>query len=171
MSTSEDSIVAESNVITDRPHHLSVRYTWLCCVLLYGYCTAAGVIAVGLHLLNDKVDLTSFLDQYFVAPPLLLLLTIYTVISSRAKRYQRQQHHMSFHRGVIFQSVTVQPFSRLQHVEITRGPLERLFGLATLKLFSAGGAQHAIAIPGLLLEQAEYLRGCILDSKSLAHEQ
>lgn len=171
MLAPKDPPAAEPHFTTDMPQHLSVRYTWLCCVLLYFYCVMAGLIATALHLINDDVDLTFLLEQYLLAPPLLLLLTVYTVISSRAKGYRLQEHHMSFHQGVMFQSVTVQPFSRLQHIEITRGPLERLFGLATLKLFSAGGSQHAVAVPGLPLGRAEYLRSCILDSKGLAHEQ
>lgn len=157
--------------ITGVPQPLTRRYTWLSCLLLYIFCAILAVAAVIIHFVNTNVDLSIMQAWYWSIPPVLLLLTLYTVISSRAKAFLLREHDISFYRGVIFKSVTIQPLTRLQHIEISRGPLERLFGLATLKLFSAGGAQHTMAIPGLLLIEAENLRGRILDSKGLTYEQ
>lgn len=153
------------------PRPLSRRYTWLRCLVLYLACALIAAAAAAVHFVNTPVDLSPVQDWYWTAFPVLLLLTIATIITSRAKGYLLREHDMSFYSGALFKVITIQPFTRLQHIEITRGPLERMFGLATLKLFSAGGSQHTMAIPGLLLAQAEDLRGRILDSKGLAYEQ
>lgn len=171
MSANDFASPMRPNFVEGVPQPLTLRHTWLCCLLLYVYCIILAIAAVIVHFVNANVDLSFVQAWYWLILPVLFLLTIYTVISSRAKAYLLREHDMSFYRGVIFKSITVQPLTRLQHIEITRGPLERLFGLATLKLFSAGGAQHAMAIPGLLLAEAEDLRGRILDSKGLTYEQ
>jgi membrane protein YdbS with pleckstrin-like domain len=50
------------------------------------------------------------------------------------------------------------PLSRLQHVDIRRGPLERRLGLATLMLYTAGTSYALQSIPGLNPERAAELR-------------
>lgn len=171
MSTSDPTMPAALDAFTGEPQALNVRFIWLRCLLLYFFCALVAAAAVVINWVNSNVDLSGLQGWYWVALPLLILLTVYTVLSSRAKGYLLCEHWLSFHTGLIFKSITVAPFSRLQHIEITRGPLERALGLATLKLFSAGGAQHAVAVPGLALARAEQLRSAILDSKGLGYEQ
>jgi len=51
----------------------------------------------------------------------------------------------------------VVPYGRMQFVDVTRGPLERAFGIATVQLHTA--AAHTDArIPGLVPEEAARLR-------------
>ncbi len=50
---------------------------------------------------------------------------------------------------------TVIPMARIQHVDTRRGPLERRFGLATVVLWTAAGAN---AIPALPVADAATLR-------------
>lgn len=150
---------------------LAPRYTWLCCIQVALLCLVIGVAAIVVDAVSTELDLHSVAGLLWLLAPILLLLLVFAAVSARAKRYSLSEHHMSFYSGVLFQQVAVQPFTRLQHIEITRGPLERALGLATLKLFSAGGAQHTLAIPGLPMADAEQLRGAILGSKGLTDEQ
>lgn len=64
--------------------------------------------------------------------------------------------------GVIWHEEKIIPISRLQHVDLTRGPLERLFGLATLVVFTAGTEGASFRLPGLARTRAEDLRDRIL---------
>jgi uncharacterized protein len=48
--------------------------------------------------------------------------------------------------------------TRLQHVDLRRGPVERQFGLATLVLHTAGTHAASITIPGLDADEAVRLR-------------
>ena len=46
----------------------------------------------------------------------------------------------------------------MQHIDVTHGPLDRKFDMATIKFFTAGGAGSDLRIPGLPTERAEQLR-------------
>jgi len=48
--------------------------------------------------------------------------------------------------------------NRIQHVEVTQGPLERLFGLSKVVIYTAGGAQSDLKIPGLPNVQAHNIK-------------
>lgn len=60
--------------------------------------------------------------------------------------------------GLLFQITRLLPLSRLQHVDLQRGPIERGFGLASLVLHTAGTHEAHITIPGLDVAEAERLR-------------
>ena len=51
-------------------------------------------------------------------------------------------------RGVMFRRMSVIPYGRMQYVEVTAGPFERAFGLATVQMHTAAAASDA-RIPGL----------------------
>jgi uncharacterized protein len=73
----------------------------------------------------------------------------------RAWRYQERHEDLIVARGVMVQRLSVVPYGRMQFVEVTAGPIERLFQLSTVKLHTAAAASDA-RIPGL--EQAEAAR-------------
>lgn len=53
------------------------------------------------------------------------------------------------------------PLQNVQFTVVTRGPLQRLFGLATLMVAAAGGR---ITLPGLIFEDAQALAEILLDN-------
>jgi membrane protein YdbS with pleckstrin-like domain len=60
--------------------------------------------------------------------------------------------------GIWFRVIRLLPLTRLQHVDLQRGPLERYFGLASLVLHTAGTQAASITITGLADAEAERLR-------------
>ncbi|MFD5316936.1 PH domain-containing protein [Streptomyces sp. NPDC127098] len=75
----------------------------------------------------------------------------------RSWGYQERDDDLLIRRGVLWRQLTVVPYGRMQLVEVTSGPLERRFGLATLQLHTAAAATDA-TIPGLPPTEAERLR-------------
>ena len=75
----------------------------------------------------------------------------------RAWRYQERHEDLIVARGVMVQRLSVVPYGRMQFVEVTAGPVERLFHLSTVKLHTAAAASDA-RIPGLEIEEAARLR-------------
>jgi membrane protein YdbS with pleckstrin-like domain len=75
----------------------------------------------------------------------------------RAWRYQERDEDLIVARGVMVQRLSVVPYGRMQFVEVTAGPVERLFHLSTVKLHTAAAASDA-RIPGLEIEEAARLR-------------
>ena len=74
-----------------------------------------------------------------------------------AWRYQERHEDLIVARGVMVQRLSVVPYGRMQFVEVTAGPIERLFHLSTVKLHTAAAASDA-RIPGLERAEAARLR-------------
>ncbi|MEV3856826.1 PH domain-containing protein [Streptomyces sp. NPDC050095] len=72
-------------------------------------------------------------------------------------RYAERIDDLLISRGVLWREETIVPYGRMQLVEVTSGPLERKFGLASLQLHTAAAASDA-TIPGLVPAEAERLR-------------
>lgn len=75
----------------------------------------------------------------------------------RAWRYLERQEDLLVARGVMFRRQSVVPYGRMQFVDVTAGPAERLFGLSTVKLHTAAAASDA-RIPGLESQEAARLQ-------------
>jgi membrane protein YdbS with pleckstrin-like domain len=84
---------------------------------------------------------------------------------ARVLRFAVREHDVIVRSGIFFRKETVQPISRVQHVERVQGPLDKRYGLAKLKLFSAGTGGVSFAIPGLAEETALRLQSFILARK------
>jgi hypothetical protein len=75
----------------------------------------------------------------------------------RSWRYAERADDLLISRGVLWREETAVPYGRMQLVEVTSGPIERRFGLATVQLHTAAAATDA-TIPGLDPAEAERLR-------------
>lgn len=67
--------------------------------------------------------------------------------------------------GILFVEERAVPVRRMQHVDLVRGPIERLFGLATLVVFTAGNEGSAFRVPGLPVDVARELRDRIVQMR------
>lgn len=65
-------------------------------------------------------------------------------------------------RGLLFQRFAAVPYGRMQLVDINRGPLARMLGLAELKLSTAAESSR-VELPGLRFADAEALRDRIVE--------
>jgi membrane protein YdbS with pleckstrin-like domain len=75
----------------------------------------------------------------------------------RAWRYVEREDDLLIGRGVMIRRLTVVPYGRMQFVDVTAGPIDRIFGLATVQLHTAAAATDA-KIPGLTNTEAQRLR-------------
>ena len=80
------------------------------------------------------------------------------------------EHEFVMQKGLIWQKKTALPYTRLQHVTLSQGPMERYFSLYTLKCFSAGSGSAEISLPGLDTQDAEPLRRHLLAKASLSQQ-
>ncbi len=91
---------------------------------------------------------------------LMILGSIANLVAGRRVRawgYAERAEDLLVRRGVMFRRTSVIPYGRMQYVEVTAGPLERGFGLATVQMHTAAAASDA-RIPGLPLAEAARLR-------------
>ena len=75
----------------------------------------------------------------------------------RAWAFQEREDDLLVRRGVMFRRLSVVPYGRMQFVDVTAGPIERIYGLATVKMHTAAMASDA-RIPGLERSDAARLR-------------
>jgi uncharacterized protein len=71
--------------------------------------------------------------------------------------FAERQEDLMVRRGVLVRRLSVIPYGRMQFIDVTAGPIERSFGLATLRMHTAAAASDA-RIPGLDQDQAARLR-------------
>jgi membrane protein YdbS with pleckstrin-like domain len=71
--------------------------------------------------------------------------------------YAEREDDLLVRRGVLFSRLSVVPYGRMQFIDVTAGPLERSFGLASVRLHTAAAATDA-RIPGLEGDEAARLR-------------
>ena len=77
--------------------------------------------------------------------------------NQRSWKYAERDDELLVSHGVMFRELVVVPYGRMQFVDVTAGPLERSFGLATVELHTATPATDA-KIPGLTPDEAARLR-------------
>lgn len=76
----------------------------------------------------------------------------------RLTRWRLDADGLALRRGRWWQTETRVPITRVQHLDLRRGPLERIAGLTTLVVHTAGTRLNTVAIAGLDQHDAERLR-------------
>jgi uncharacterized protein len=71
--------------------------------------------------------------------------------------YAERDKDLLVRHGLLLRRLSIVPYARMQFVDITAGPLERVLGLATVQLHTAAAASDA-RVPGLPPAEASRLR-------------
>lgn len=87
---------------------------------------------------------------------------ILTWISYYRRGHALRDHDIIYKEGVLYRDTTSISFNRVQHCELSQGPLDQLFDVFTLKIFTAGGQSSDLEIPGLNEQTAEGLKEFII---------
>lgn len=92
-------------------------------------------------------------------PPLVIGLWIALLVPRqvRAIGYAERDDDLLVRKGILFRSLVVVPYGRMQYVDVSAGPLDRRLGIATVQLHTASAGTDA-TIPGLPPAEAERLR-------------
>lgn len=120
---------------------------------------ALGLLAVAGVVATLVLDL-SLLWGALVAPVLLALSAFGWVVIGRNAAswgYAERDEDLYVKHGALFRGLTAVPYGRMQFVDITSGPLEQLYGIATVHLHTASPGSNA-RIPGLPAQEAAVLR-------------
>ncbi len=71
--------------------------------------------------------------------------------------YAERGEDLYIKHGALFREMVAVPYGRMQYVDVTAGPLEQLYGIATVHLHTASPGTSA-RIPGLPADEAARLR-------------
>lgn len=107
--------------------------------------------------------------QLWLLLPGSLLLALAAVLHAvwAPKRYQLTGYWLDteqvwLQQGAWWYGVQAVAINRIQHAELSQGPLERRLNIARLILYTAGGAGADITIPGLPTATAQQLKAHVL---------
>ncbi len=82
----------------------------------------------------------------------------YSIHWFKAYQYQLSEAGLSIKKGVFWQQQSMIPRNRVQHIDITTGPIERRYDLSKLVVHTAGTRNASVTLPGLLHDDAVALR-------------
>ena len=83
-------------------------------------------------------------------------------IDYRHWRYRVDAEGIEIWSGVLWRQAVVVPRSRVQHIDVSQGPIERSYGLATLSIHTAGTEYSKVDLPGLAHSVALTVRDALL---------
>ena len=87
-----------------------------------------------------------------------LVGAVFALARYRVWRFDIEADAVTLERGVITRVNSVVPFVRVQHVDTQRGPIERLAGLSSVVVYTAGSRGADVTIPGLTPERADAIQ-------------
>ncbi len=96
---------------------------------------------------------------FLAVPPLVIGVWVALLIPRQVRSigYAERDDDLLVRKGILFRTLVVVPYGRMQYVDVSAGPLDRKLGIATVQLHTASAGTDA-TIPGLPPEEAERLR-------------
>jgi uncharacterized protein len=127
-----------------------------------GFITAV-VLAVGGLV---PIAPTSFTIAVVVAASIAVVGFVVALVWPNARykhlRYGLDPFGLILQYGVLWRTQIALPRTRIQHSDVSQGPLQRRYGIATLKLYTAGSRYTKVELEGLQHAEAIALRDSLL---------
>jgi membrane protein YdbS with pleckstrin-like domain len=90
------------------------------------------------------------------------LLILYSA-SFKRRGFALREKDILYKSGVLAESTTIVPLNRIQHIALNEGIFSRIYGLATLQIYTASGNTGEIQISGIELQQAKNIKEALLN--------
>ena len=130
----------------------NIRNIWVLTSIITG--TIVGTIFAALiYAATQSLPVSGLV---FVIPP--ILMVFYSLKRYKNWLFQVNDDYLEINHGVLRKVSAVIPYVRVQHIDTNRGPLERMLGLASVRVYTAGSKGADMKIPGLSKERAERMQ-------------
>jgi uncharacterized protein len=148
--------------------HENHKYVGLLSVLVYYMLVLMGSLLVALFW--EKLG--GYTLYLILAITLYFIFQAYAAIKSyHYEGYALREHDLLYREGWIWKSTIAVPYKRMQHIEVHQGPIDRLFDMASISLYTAGGSDADMSIEGLTPSEAnslkEHIMRCMNKEKTL----
>ena len=148
-----------------QPLHPNVLKAWRLSRLVWapiiGVFVGIQEFALGKYL-QKVVDLPPFIITGGVVALLIILALVLPRIQYKRWRYSIRPDDVLISYVVIWRVRRCIPRLRIQHVEISSGPFQRMLGIVSLNLYTAGVMGAVGHIPGITAPQAERIRAQLI---------
>jgi membrane protein YdbS with pleckstrin-like domain len=156
----------EAPLAHDRPVDPRTVAVWRWAALIGAipFAGAAGVFTISMLIAGSPLG-----DILWIAYPVLLAALAAGAWWYPAARYRRLRYRLdpigiTITDGILWRTQSSLAQVRIQHTDISQGPLQRRYGVATLKLYTAGSRFTKIELPGLEYGEAVKLRDRLLEA-------
>ena len=130
-------------------------------LIIVGVVALIGVVALGVFWFASGFTLIWWIAAgalVLISSFLLWLSFCWPQIEHRHYSLRLDETGLEIVRGVYWRHRISVPIARLQHADISQGPIQRQFGLAKLTVHTAGTSNASVEIDGLAYETATWLR-------------
>lgn len=171
-ATTTDALPIEETDSTSEFHSLSPNYvTFERRTSYVGGLVLSGIIVAvtspALVFAWQRPWLAALILLGWVALFTLLMLSahFWPPIHYRHLSWRLNQHGLEIHRGVWWRHRIAIPIARVQHVDVSQGPIQRMFDLGKLTIHTAGTKNASVELDGLDHARALALRDQLIEQK------
>jgi membrane protein YdbS with pleckstrin-like domain len=167
----DDAVSTPSHEPDEGWHRLDSRYVTMArqaaLLELLAWCVGLGLITALLWWLLDwslrtKAAITAVWLSFVVLRG--VIAWIIPPIHYRHAAWRLGERGLEIRGGAWWRHATRMPRSRIQHTDVSQGPLERRHGLGTLVAYTAGSNHSAVALAGVAYADALAVRDQLLHS-------
>lgn len=116
---------------------------------------------IGIPAVLAVTSETSWLWLVLLALAAIIFVAIAEWLGWRSFRYGIGAREIVIESGILSRNRRSIPFERVQDIDIERGPLARLFGIARVKIETGGSAKDEGLLDSITLEEADRIRAAI----------
>lgn len=150
---------------------LDPRVIWLWRVGNLIFCSTVLVAsAVGAGVIWTQSPISRLVPISMVPAALLLFTILVFWLPPRqyaTRSYRLGERVLELRKGIFWKTSVMIPLSRLQHVDLNQGPLERKWGLAVLEIHTAGTSNATHRLEGLDYDTGKALREELIKAADL----
>lgn len=128
-------------------------------IVLFILAVGIGALVYFNEELQDTVAYTVFGISYVVFA---LILFFGFMASVKKRAFAIREKDILYRRGLLATTTTMMPFNRIQHVAMHEGVFSRMFQLAQIQIFTAGGSTSDVKISGIEKEKAESIKELLM---------
>jgi hypothetical protein len=124
-------------------------------------------VVIALFVPSISLDVKALLVVAWLGVTILLawLAQMWPPIEYRYFRYRLDSQGVDIRTGVVWRRIISVPRSRVQHIDVGQGPIERRYGLATLSIYTAGTGFAKVDLPGVPYARAVRIRDHLLPGR------
>ena len=136
--------------------------------LFVGVFAFGALMFLAIRILSERTPFWLFALQLGVWLVLVLLGLWHAVrwpaVAYKHTSYRVDDQGIEIRKGVYWRVVINVPRSRVQHIDVSQGPIERRYGLGTLVIYTAGSDHAKVELEGLEHGRALRIREHLLPS-------
>jgi membrane protein YdbS with pleckstrin-like domain len=152
----EDSVPGTPSIVDGEEHHVDPRSVKVARIIGVPFTLLIGMVPLVFITIGWAMGGIPTPVYLPLLGGLLLLLTLVVLLTYKlpAVRHKRLRYlvdvgGLRIRRGIFWRKVIWIPISRVQHTDVSQGPVQRSFELATLTVHTAGTAGASISLEGL----------------------